>query len=97
MIIDVALVQKLAHLARLGLSEEEAKKFANQLEGIVEFFADLQNVDTKGVKPLAQITSLTNALRADEVASSGIEKELLECTRNEIVNNHIVVPKAINN
>ncbi len=93
--IDLLLVQKLAHLSRLGISEAEAEKFAGQLDGILEFFADLQNLKTEGISPVSQITGLENARRADVAKNFDREDNLLACSKNSVVDRHIVVPKAL--
>jgi len=61
-------VQKIADLARLGLTDAELDKFAGQMTGILEYVDILNEVDTEGVEPTYQVTGLTNVTQADEVA-----------------------------
>lgn len=58
-------VEHIAHLARLGLTEKEKAKFADQLSSILDYVAQLQEVDTSGVEPTAQVTGLENVFRKD--------------------------------
>lgn len=63
-------VEHIAHLARLGLSEEEKEKFAKQLSSILDYVEQLKEVDTEGVEPTAQVTGLENVYREDEIEAS---------------------------
>ena len=65
--LSQAEVEKIARLARLGLTEEEKTKFADQLSSILGYVAKLQEVDTKDVLPTSQVTGLTGIYRSDEV------------------------------
>jgi aspartyl-tRNA(Asn)/glutamyl-tRNA(Gln) amidotransferase subunit C len=59
-------VEHVAKLARLGLSEEEKRLFAEQLSAILEFAATLQKLDTANVPPTAHAIPLKNVLREDK-------------------------------
>ncbi len=63
-------VKHVASLARLGLSDEEVVRIGDQLSSILEHIAVLERVDTSSVTPTAQVTSLSNVFRADEVTPS---------------------------
>lgn len=58
-------VSKVARLARLRLSEGELATFTGQLNSIVDFFAQLQALDTRDVEPLAHGVELRNVFRED--------------------------------
>ena len=64
-------MEHVAEVARLKLTEEEIKKFLPQLSEALEFFMQLEEVDTTGIKPSFQPVELKNAMRED------IEKECL--------------------
>lgn len=93
--IDETLVKKLASLARLGLSESEVAKFTHQLDDILGFFEKLEEVDTSGVEPIAQITGLSDITRPDEVEASAFAGELLACSPLGISKNHIRAQKTL--
>lgn len=59
-------IEHLALLARLGLSAEEKKKLAGDMERILEYVGELSKVNTKDVEPMTGGTDLENALRQDE-------------------------------
>ena len=63
--IDREMVQHVAKLARLGLSEEDIETFGGQLSVILENIRILQEVDVSGVSPTAHASRLTNIMRAD--------------------------------
>lgn len=71
-------VLHIARLARLGLTEAELDKFAEQLSGILEHFEVLQGVDTTDVPPTAQPIPLQNVMSRDEVAPSLAPDDVLD-------------------
>ncbi|QQR83878.1 Asp-tRNA(Asn)/Glu-tRNA(Gln) amidotransferase subunit GatC [Candidatus Peregrinibacteria bacterium] len=60
-------VQKIAHLARLQLTDLEIEKFAMQLNGILEYAEKLKEVNTDHVEPISQVTGLENQNQADQI------------------------------
>lgn len=93
--IDEVLVKKLAHLARLGLTDAEVTKFANQLDEILGFFEKLNEVDTTATEPVAQITGIRHVTRQDEVVPSELASALLTCSPRGVRNGHIKVQKTL--
>jgi aspartyl-tRNA(Asn)/glutamyl-tRNA(Gln) amidotransferase subunit C len=71
-------VQKIAKLSRLELTDEELKKYAEQLSQILNYVNQLNEVKTEGKAVTAQVTGITNVWRDDEIKESKIKKELLE-------------------
>ena len=69
-------VQKIAQLSRLALTDAEVAKFQTQLSDILDFVAQLQEVDTAGVEPLHQVGEHTSVVRSDEV-NQNTDRELL--------------------
>jgi aspartyl-tRNA(Asn)/glutamyl-tRNA(Gln) amidotransferase subunit C len=63
-------VDHVAMLARLGLEPEERETMREQLSSILEHISLLQSVDTSAIPPTAQVITLQNQTRADEVAES---------------------------
>jgi aspartyl-tRNA(Asn)/glutamyl-tRNA(Gln) amidotransferase subunit C len=62
-------VAKIAHLARIGFSEEEMNRVGKDLTGILAFVDQLQRIDTTGVQEAASPRVDANAFRADEASS----------------------------
>lgn len=67
---SAADVRHVAELAKLELTEAEVTLFASQLAAVLDYAAQLQEVDTTGVPPTATVLPLRNVMRADEVRSS---------------------------
>lgn len=67
--MDVAYVAKLANLP---LTPTEKKKFQKQFEETLETIAVINELDTTGVEPTSQVTSLVNVTCQDEVDTSRI-------------------------
>ncbi|MFA5946688.1 MAG: Asp-tRNA(Asn)/Glu-tRNA(Gln) amidotransferase subunit GatC [Patescibacteria group bacterium] len=70
--IDISHVAKLA---RLKLTEAEQKTLAEQLPGIVDYIAKLQEVNTNDIDARAYLTDATNVFREDEVVSTIEERD----------------------
>lgn len=75
--IDPERVRQIARLARLNLSLVEAELFAGQLGHILDYFRQLETVDTRHVEPLAHPLTLTNVLRDDEPRPSLLQIDAL--------------------
>ena len=67
MVLDVSEVEKIAHLARLGIDAADVPEYTRNLSDILAFVEQLNTVDTKGVEPLAHPLEATQRLRVDEV------------------------------
>jgi aspartyl-tRNA(Asn)/glutamyl-tRNA(Gln) amidotransferase subunit C len=63
-------VKHIAHLARLGLTEEEISHFQGQLESILEYVDKLKTVDVSRVEPMTHVLDLKNVYRKDSVMPS---------------------------
>jgi aspartyl-tRNA(Asn)/glutamyl-tRNA(Gln) amidotransferase subunit C len=60
-------VSRIAHLARIALSQAELARTRDELNGILDFVARLQAVDTTGIAPLAHAVDVVQRLREDRV------------------------------
>lgn len=88
-------VRHIAKLARLTLNDEEVERFAKELTSILAYIDTLQEVNTEGVEPTAQVTGLSNSLREDVVRPCDVtSEELLECSPLPIIENQIQTPSA---
>jgi aspartyl-tRNA(Asn)/glutamyl-tRNA(Gln) amidotransferase subunit C len=63
-------VHRIAHLARIRVTETEAGQYRNQLNGIFDLIAEMQAVDTAGVAPMAHARDVFQRLREDAVTES---------------------------
>jgi aspartyl/glutamyl-tRNA(Asn/Gln) amidotransferase C subunit len=94
--IDREQIDHIAKLARIKLTEKEEEKFAKDLSSILGYVEKLNEVDTKDVKPIQQITELDNITRSDIATNKKQE------TSNKILNeapdkkdNYFKVPKIL--
>lgn len=69
-------VAKIAHLARLALSDEEAIAYAGQLDKIFELVTVLQNTDTANVIPMAHPLDATQRLRPDAITEADVRAQM---------------------
>ena len=89
-------VEHVAHLARLGLSDEEITLLEGQLNHILEQYAVLSELDTDDIPPTAQVIELENILR-DDVVRPGLSVEDALANAPERSGDHFVVPAVLGN
>ena len=63
-------VEYAAALSRLEFSEDEKEKYTEELNVILEYINQLNDLDTEGVEPTYHVMPMTNVLREDEVKLS---------------------------
>ncbi|MGZ3836843.1 MAG: Asp-tRNA(Asn)/Glu-tRNA(Gln) amidotransferase subunit GatC [Mucilaginibacter sp.] len=78
MTIDKETVDKIAHLARLELAEDEKEKLMGDMGKILDFMAKLNEIDTTGIEPLVYMTDEINMLREDVVKQEITHEEALQ-------------------
>jgi aspartyl-tRNA(Asn)/glutamyl-tRNA(Gln) amidotransferase subunit C len=76
--IDQAQVQKVAHLARLDLSAAEEAQFTTQLNDILDYFEQLNQLDTADVLPTTRAIDVSNVVRVDAKQADPAREEILE-------------------
>ncbi|EFI85344.1 Aspartyl/glutamyl-tRNA(Asn/Gln) amidotransferase subunit C [Listeria grayi] len=74
--ISKETVEKVAHLAKLEVSEREAEVFAEQLGNIITMVEKLNTLDTANVEPTSHAIDVSNVLRED-VAHPGLDRKLV--------------------
>jgi aspartyl-tRNA(Asn)/glutamyl-tRNA(Gln) amidotransferase subunit C len=78
MSLTLADVEKIAHLARLELTDAEKAQYREQLSAVLDYAARLNELDLEGVPPTAHAVTRTNVMREDVVeASLPVEEVLL--------------------
>ena len=70
MALDASDVEKIAHLARLGIDPADVPEYTRNLSDIIAFVEQLDAVDTTGVTPLAHPLEATQRLRPDNVSET---------------------------
>lgn len=84
----------VAHLARLSFSDEELQLYTGHLNAILEYVAQLQQVNTEGVEPMSHPLAISNVFRKDELIPSIPNEEALSNAPLKD-NGAFVVPKII--
>jgi len=92
--IDKGLIEHVAEVARLKLTEKEILKFSKELKDIIEVFSKLDEVDTKGIDPNLQAVELKNMLREDEIEKSFTQEQVLSLTDHK-KDGYFKGPKAV--
>lgn len=87
-------VRHVARLARLELTEEEVRRFAQQLGEILEAARRLDEVDTEGIEPTFYPLPLRNVFRPDEVRPS-LPREQVLSNAPEVESEMFKVPRII--
>ncbi len=87
-------VAHVAHLARLGLSDEELTRYEGQLNHILDQYAVLAELDTEAIPPTAQTIALENILREDE-PGPGLTVDEALAGAPERAGDHFLVPGII--
>lgn len=77
MTIDAATARKVAHLARISVREDELEHLAQELNGILGWVEQLQEVDVEGVEPMTSVTPMRLRAREDAVTDGGIRDKVL--------------------
>jgi aspartyl-tRNA(Asn)/glutamyl-tRNA(Gln) amidotransferase subunit C len=77
MALEASQVEKIAHLARLGIDAEDVPDYARNLSAILAFVEQLKRVDTTGVEPLAHPLEATQRLRPDVVTEPDEREKFL--------------------
>jgi len=94
MALDAADVEKIAHLARLGIKVDDIPGYARNLTDILAFVEQLNSVDTTGVEPLAHPLEATQRLRPDEVTETD-NRERFQQVAPETESGLYLVPQVI--
>jgi aspartyl-tRNA(Asn)/glutamyl-tRNA(Gln) amidotransferase subunit C len=87
-------VRHLCKLSNLALGDADVTRMAGELEAIVKYVAQLQEVDTTGIEPIANVAGLVNVTRSDEAGPLLSQSQVLANApaKNEVA---ILVPKAV--
>lgn len=94
MALERSEVEKIAHLARLGLSEADLPRTTETLNNILGLIDRMQAVDTSGVEPLAHPLETTQRLRADVVTESN-QRDAYQAIAPAVENGLYLVPRVI--
>lgn len=87
-------VKHVANLARLAITEDETEMFTNQLDAIITFAEQLNELDTTGVEPTTHVLEMKNILREDK-AEKGLPVEDVVKNAPDHKDGYIRVPSIL--
>ncbi len=94
MSVDLKTVKRVARLARIAVSEEEAKQMEGELNTILGFVEQLSEVNVTGVEPMTSVTPMRMKTR-DDVVSDGSKAADILANAPESADNFFLVPKVV--
>jgi len=93
-VVDEATVRRIARLARIKISDVEARSLEAELSGILEWVKQLDEVDTAGVEPMTRVVDVKLKMRRDEV-TDGDKVDDVTANAPETTDHFFVVPKVV--
>jgi len=94
MSVDAATVKRIGRLARIRIEEGEVAKYQDELNAILGFVEQLNEVDVSGVEPMTSVTPMKLRRREDKVTDGGYpEKIVANAPLTE--DNFFMVPKVV--
>ena len=92
--VDEATVRRIARLARIKITDEEAKALEGELSGILDWVKQLDEVATDGVEPMTRVIPTTLKKRRDEVTDGGKADDIVR-NAPACEDHFFVVPKVV--
>ena len=94
MSLNSADIKRIAHLARIEVSDTEAEATLTKLTGILGLIEQMQAVDTKGIVPMSHSQDVTQRFR-DDVVTETNQRKLFQSIAPAVEGGLYLVPKVI--
>jgi aspartyl-tRNA(Asn)/glutamyl-tRNA(Gln) amidotransferase subunit C len=94
MSVDAATVRRIAHLARIAVTEAEVPHLQDELNAMLAFVEQLSEVDVAGVEPMTSVMPMEMKKRADVVNDGEIADDIVS-NAPETLNHFFLVPKVV--
>jgi aspartyl-tRNA(Asn)/glutamyl-tRNA(Gln) amidotransferase subunit C len=94
MSVDAATVRRIAHLARIAVKEDEVPHLQGELNAMLAFVEQLQEVNVDGVEPMTSVMPMEMKKRIDAVTDGEIV-DLITQNAPEADDNFFLVPKVV--
>ena len=94
MSVDLATVKRVAHLARIAVPEADLPKLQGELNAILGFVEQLNEVNVDGVEPMTSVTPMAMKKRRDVVTDGGIPDRVL-ANAPATEDHFFLVPKVV--
>lgn len=92
--MDIEQIKRLAHLARINVSDTTVEETTENLNNILQLVDQLRAIDTDGVKPMAHPLDVKQVLRADAVTEHN-QRDALQANAPAVENGLFLVPRVI--
>lgn len=87
-------VKKIAHLARLGINDQDVESYAKDLSGMLDLMTQMSDLDTDNISPMAHPLDQAQRLRPDEVTEQN-SREKFQAIAPQVEAGLYLVPKVI--
>lgn len=94
MSVDISTVKRVAHLARIAVSDDDAERMTGELNAILGFVEQLNEVAVDGIEPMTSVTPMDMRMREDKVTDGGIAAAVV-ANAPVTEDNFFVVPKVV--
>jgi aspartyl-tRNA(Asn)/glutamyl-tRNA(Gln) amidotransferase subunit C len=94
MSIDAATVRRIAHLARIAVEDGEVEHLRGEINAILAFVEQLQEVNVDGVEPMTSVTPMVMKERQDEVTDGNIADAIV-ANAPATQDHYFLVPKVV--
>jgi aspartyl-tRNA(Asn)/glutamyl-tRNA(Gln) amidotransferase subunit C len=94
MSVDADTVRRIAHLARIAVAEDEVEHLKGELNAMLAFVEQLQEVNVEGVEPMTSVTPMAMKKRPD-VVTDGNDAEAVLQNAPQSEDNFYLVPKVV--
>ena len=94
MSVDIATVKRVARLARIAVSEEDAERMTGELNTILGFVEQLNEVDVTGVEPMTSVIPMEMKKRQDAVTDGNKAADIV-ANAPATDENFFLVPKVV--
>ena len=94
MSVDESTVRRIAHLSRIAIGDADVPRMQGELNAILAFVEQLNEVDVSGVEPMISVTPMRLKMRTDEVTEGGDPARILG-NAPASADGFFVVPKVI--
>lgn len=93
--VNQEVIAHLAELSNFALTDQESTRLVSDLNGIINYISQLDELDTSGIEPTYQVFEMENIWRPDEILPQDADREQLLNLTKEVRDNQIKVPKVL--
>jgi aspartyl-tRNA(Asn)/glutamyl-tRNA(Gln) amidotransferase subunit C len=94
MSLDKSTLERVAYLARIKINNSEIDKMTEELNNIMKWIEELNEVDITNVQPMTGVSNMTLREREDKVTDGGYQDKIVS-NAPEKIDNSFTVPKVI--